>query len=112
MGKAFRTSQPLFYKDLIAVTKLPPIIVHHTPLVITVINKITKQAILNAKAETQLPKNIKTEVADSEGIIIFDTIRQGNQTITISAPGHNSVTIQINIHRGQNNTITIELEAL
>ena len=112
MGKAFRTSQPLFYKDLIAVTKLPSIIAHHTSLNITVINKITKQPVTNAKAETQLPKNIKSELADSEGIIIFNTIRQGNQTIMVSAPGCKSITFQINIHRGQDNAITIELEAI
>lgn len=112
MGKAFRTSQPLFYKDLVAVTKLPPIIAHHTPLSITVINKLTKQAVINAKAESQLPKNIRTEIADSKGIIVFATIRQGMQTITVSAPGYKSVTFQINIHRGQDNAITIELETI
>ncbi len=112
MGKAFRTAQPIFYKELIAVTKLPPILTHHTPLNITVINKITKQPIINAKADTQLPKNIKTVRANSEGITIFKTIRQGIQTISVSAPGYKSITFQINIHRGQDNAITIELEAI
>lgn len=111
MGKAFRTSQPVFYADLVAVTKLPPIIPHHTPLEITVIDKSNKQSVITAKAETQLPKNIRTEIADSAGIIIFTTIRQGVQTITVSAPGYKSVTFQITILRGQDNAITIELEA-
>ena len=112
MGKSFRLSNPLFYAELVAVTKLPPIINRHTPLVITTINMSTKQPIINANAEVALRKNTKTEIADTKGIITFPTMNSGVQIITISAPGYKTITIHLNIIRGYDNAITIELEAL
>ena len=80
----------------------------HNHLILQVEDSETKKVIADAKATIQ--KDSKTETADDEGQVIFNTIPAGKQKITVEAPGYISKTINVYVEQSTTTELVVELE--
>lgn len=107
-ARKFMKSNPTFYKELIANSTPPPVIVHHTTLSISVTHKITKQPIANAAGK--LSNSKKTGTTNAKGFMIVEQIRNGRAQLILSAPNCKDLEVEIVIIRGKDNHFDLEME--
>ena len=106
-ARKVQLTQPDFYAQLLAVTKVATVSVHHTYLHITVRDKNTANAIQGAVATFK--GNTKTATTDDSGSIAFDTFRAGDTTLTLTKAGYNTYTALIHLNSGKDNIFTIDM---
>lgn len=107
LAKKYKKSNANFYDKLILATTLPPVNIHHTNLIVTVVNATTKVAV--AGATIAIEGSIKTATTDVNGIAKLEKIKAGNSNVTIAAAGLTAKTIIIAVQRGKDNAINVEL---
>lgn len=109
MGKIFKTTAPDFYNNLIAATTLPAAHVLHTNVGITVVAKATQKPISTAKGA--IDKLNKSGIANEAGVINLNRVRNGQQAITVIAPGFKPLSFNGAIQRGRQNDFNVEMES-
>lgn len=107
LARKYRSSNPDFYKELIAQSAVPPVNVHHTTLSLTVSSKADKSPVANAVGA--LSNSKKTGASDAGGFMTIEQVRQGNATLTIKAPGFSDYSVLINLISGHDNHFDILL---
>jgi hypothetical protein len=97
------------YNQLVAVTNIPAVNIHHTIVSITLRKKEDSSIIANGAAA--LSNTAKAGVRNFEGIITFEHVKSGPGVIvTATAPGRKQTQVPVTIERGRDNNFDIMME--
>jgi len=107
VGRKYKTSNPTFYNGLMQACKIPTITVRHTPVILTVIDSVTKLPIGNVTSTLSKSKGLL--VSNPEGIVNHSNVSAGNAISTLAKQGYISKLTPIKVLRGQTNAFTIAL---
>ena len=110
LARKYRSSNPVFYEQLIAVSSMPSVAVHHTTFSAKVNSKSDGIPVSNATAA--LTSSNKKGNSDNTGFLTIEQVRSGVATLTIAAPGFKELAMQVNLDRGKDNYLNVELEKI
>lgn len=108
MARRYKTSNSLFYEQLVAESTLPTVHVHHTGLSITVKAGTTNNPVANALI--LLNDGKKSGTTNEQGFFGFDSVKSGTGKLTITANGFKDNITTISIAQGTDNYFDIHLE--
>lgn len=98
-----------FYKGLVAVSEVPAVNIHHTTVHVLVRGRADNQPV--AGATGALSNTPKTAKSDLNGVLVISEVRSGPAIIlTVTAPGFKTVTIQLGIQRGKDNSFDVFMD--
>lgn len=106
-GKKVRNTEPDFFKNLLAVTKISTVNVHHTHILINVKNKVNLKPLKNVIAT--FSNSGKTAQSDDIGNIIIDVFPGGTTTVTLTLPGFENYIATLQILSGKDNLFEIQM---
>lgn len=108
MARRYKTSNSLFYEQLIAESTLPTVHVHHTGLSISVTTGTKNTPVSGALI--LLDDGKKYGTTNDQGFFGFDSVKGGTSQLTITATGYKNSITTISIARGRDNHFDIHLE--
>ena len=105
--KKYPLINPKFHGEVLAACKIPPIIVRHTPVNITVTDAKTK--VLLPNVEGTLSKTVELGLSNNYGIIPYANVSAGKAISTYKLYGYITGVQIVNIKRGVTNTFAFAL---
>jgi len=109
LAKKYPIINPPFYAGLLMACKIPPIVVRHTPVNITVTDAITKAPIENVKGT--LSKTVELGLSTSTGIIPYSNVSAGTAISTYKLTGYMTGVQTVKIKRGVTNSFAFAMVA-
>jgi hypothetical protein len=109
LGRFYEDTASEFYNELLLVTQIPPVNVHHTNVNVKVTATEDGHPIANATGA--LSNSDKTGESDLNGVLHIEEVRSGDAVLTVSATGRKTLQQQIDIERGTDNNFNVGLEA-
>ena len=110
LGRFYQDTQAEFYNELLLVTQLPPINVHHTNVNVTVTASEDGHAIANATGT--LSNSDKTGTSNLSGLMTIEEVLAGDAVLTVNATGRKQVQTPLHIDRGKDNDLGVVMEVV
>ena len=106
-AKKVQLTQPEFYAQLLAVSKVSTVSIRHNHLHIIVRDKTTGNPLEGVVATFK--GSVKTAASDANGSIAFDTFRAGDTTVTLTKTGYINYIAQLHIGTGKDTIFNADM---
>ena len=110
LGRFYQDTGAEFYNELLLVTALPAVNVHHTNVNVTVTASEDGHTLANATGT--LSNSDKTGTSDLSGQMTIEEVLAGDAVLTVNATGRKQVQTQLHINRGKDNDLSVVMEVV
>ncbi len=109
IAKRYKTTNTTFYEQLLDVSTVKQVNVHHTSVQLTIKRSTDGAAIANAAVTFNNSK--KQGQTDETGKVTINEIRNGKVTVTVQAAGFQTLVKEVHIEQGKENVFEVTLAA-